>query len=192
MRFISLTIPRFGYYILEFVNMTNEIRLGARLRAARKAAGFSTAKSFLKRHKVPASTYSQHESGARTPDEETLKFYGKIFGVNINWLQNGEGQPFNKINLTQKNILNEELIDLKHWKPDSSTINQEILNTILTELISIHNAPLSSRQTKIIVKHVTQIYTDIISSSTSPNVQKQMIKPAVATYKRFVRRDGVK
>src|SRR5438128_2280233 len=90
-----------------------QIRLGARLRAARKAAGFNTSKAFLKKHKVPASTYSQHESGARIPDDTILEFYGKTFGVNIDWLKTGKGQPYKNINSKQDEIISEELIDIK-------------------------------------------------------------------------------
>jgi transcriptional regulator with XRE-family HTH domain len=91
--------------------MTNTIRLGARLRAARKAAGFKTSKEFLNKHSVPASTYSQHESGARVPDDETLKFYSKVFDINLDWLKKGNGQPFNNISISKKNIqIFEELV----------------------------------------------------------------------------------
>jgi transcriptional regulator with XRE-family HTH domain len=133
--------------------MTNTIRLGARLRAARKAAGFKTSKEFLNKHSVPASTYSQHESGARVPDDETLKFYSKVFDINLDWLKKGNGQPFNNISISKKNILSEELLELK--KP--VTLNQKLLIQIFEELVQ--DTKISSLKT--IIKQAVKIYAKL-------------------------------
>src|SRR5580692_4644305 len=109
------------------------IRLSARLRAARKAAGFKTSKSFIKKHKIPASTYSQHESGTRTPDDDTLKSYSKIFSVNFDWLTNGIGLPY-KYADKKDGILAEELLDLNHYK-NTNKLNMVLLNKTLKEIL---------------------------------------------------------
>src|SRR5579862_6047010 len=115
--------------------MANITRLGARLRAARKAAGFKTSKEFLKKHKVPASTYSQHESGARNPDDHALKFYSKVFRVNFNWLKSGKGNPYTNNNINKNTIMKEELLDIQSIK--KVEINQKILLKALTQSINI-------------------------------------------------------
>src|SRR5579872_7461018 len=106
--------------------MQDIIRIGARLRAARKAAGFKTAKSFLKKHKFPASTFSQHESGARIPDDKMLAFYSNVFKVNFAWLKNGKRHPYKKISAHQIGVMNEELADLKQLNPNKLSINIEL------------------------------------------------------------------
>jgi transcriptional regulator with XRE-family HTH domain len=114
--------------------MLKNIRLGARIRAARKAAGFKTSKQFTKNHKIPESTYSQHESGARYPNDEMLQFYCKIFEVNLNWLKTGNGNPYTQKNSRKNSIISDELIDLK--KPNiKNKIDQKLLERILIDLL---------------------------------------------------------
>jgi transcriptional regulator with XRE-family HTH domain len=138
--------------------MTGLIRLGARIRAARKAAGFKTAKSFLKKHKVPASTYSQHESGARTPDDQALKFYAKVFEVDLNWLKTGKGQPFTKTTPFQQETLAEESIQLKRKEP----INAELFKKIITRCIKMHTPKLSLKLIQSIAEESASTYNQQI------------------------------
>lgn len=134
------------------------IRLGARLRAARKAAGFKTSKSLVRKHKIPASTYSQHESGSRTPDDDTLKFYSKIFSVNLDWLKDGKGLPYSASSLSAKNIIKEELLDLSSLKK-STTINEHLLTKILSEIFLEKNTQnITANSIKKIVKEAIKIY----------------------------------
>ncbi|MEO8400571.1 MAG: helix-turn-helix domain-containing protein [Gammaproteobacteria bacterium] len=179
--------------------MTEMIRLGARLRAARKAAGFKTSKDFLKKFKIPASTYSQHESGSRTPDDDTLKFYSKALGVNFNWLLAGAGQPFKNINQIKKTILAEELIDLKNLDSNSQIlVNQKIASTsknslnitnpklvakILKELLNIQGICLSDNAAKSIAQETIKIYKRITSSTSSQNTQIKLLNEFFAAYK---------
>jgi transcriptional regulator with XRE-family HTH domain len=159
------------------------IRLGARLRAARKAAGFKTSKTFLKESKIPASTYSQHESGARIPDDKILKFYSKIFTVNFDWLKEGKGLPYSNPNLTN-NILEEELLDLNKFKLDPS-INQPILTTILHDLLSVHSEKIPNKLVKKIVIDSIKIYEIVISSIGSSNKnQQKILKKTLNSYKK--------
>lgn len=157
------------------------IRLGARLRAARKAAGFKTSKTFSKKNKVPMSTYSQHESGARMPDDETLKFYSKIFLVNFDWLKDGKGAPYSSIN-TAINMLEEELFDLNSFKPISS-INQNLLTSILSELISIHASKISNQTSKKIATDTLKIYKAISQRDTSDKNKMKILKHVLNEYK---------
>jgi transcriptional regulator with XRE-family HTH domain len=140
--------------------MSVTIRLGARLRAARKAAGFNTSKAFLRKYKIPASTYSQHESGARLPDDEMLKFYSKVFNINFNWLKTGDGQPHSRTSMIRKDIFSEELLDLR--KPEvAHIIHEKLLENILEELLQKSGTiPI-----KKIVKMTVQIYIKAISKN---------------------------
>ncbi len=140
--------------------MTTLIRLGARIRAARKAAGFKTAKAFLKKHKVPASTYSQHESGARTPDEEGLRFYTKVFDVDFDWLKTGKGQPFRKATSFKKEALTEESLVLRR----TDRINEELLAKILAQSIRDYAQKISSKVIQSIAEESAEAYNKQASS----------------------------
>jgi transcriptional regulator with XRE-family HTH domain len=68
--------------------------LSKRLRAARKAAGFKSAKEFAKEYGVPVSTYSQHETGKRSISSDLIMDYSAYFKIKPCWLLTGEGEPF--------------------------------------------------------------------------------------------------
>lgn len=165
--------------------MMETIRLGARLRAARKAAGFNTSKAFLKKYKVPASTYSQHESGARTPDEDTLRYYSKVFAVSFAWLKAGSGQPFGRSTLSKTNIMKEELLDLtplKSMKKQTmSQIDQPLLTTILTDLINFHTANKSKQALSVTVKDAVKLYANVINHANEN--KSQIAKKYLTDYK---------
>jgi len=133
--------------------MTEKIRFGARLRAARKAAGFRTALEFIKKNKIPASTYSQYESGARTPDDSTLRFYSKAFDVDFIWLKEGKGHPFSKSLPEKKNTLNEELLHLKISKNTPKLLSEIIRNSLNT-----HLPHLSKQISSKIIKNAVSNY----------------------------------
>ena len=165
--------------------MMDTVRLGARLRAARKAAGFKTSKAFLKKHKIPASTYSQHESGARMPDEETLTFYSKVFEVSLDWLSQGKGSPFSKPSNAKKNAIEEELLDLsilKNKKNYSLYINQELLTVILSEIISFNEAKPSL---SVSVKDALEIYVNVMSSTNTKEARMIAAKRLIKAYKKI-------
>ncbi|WP_331326497.1 LexA family transcriptional regulator [Methylobacterium fujisawaense] len=65
--------------------------MNERLRQARKAAGFSSARSAALRFKWGESTYGAHENGQNDFDEEKAKIYGQAFKVRPAWLLFGEG-----------------------------------------------------------------------------------------------------
>ncbi|EKD72815.1 MAG: hypothetical protein ACD_45C00578G0002 [uncultured bacterium] len=137
--------------------MTTIIRLGARIRAARKAAGFKTAKTFLKKHKVPASTYSQHESGARTPDDKALKFYSKVFDVGFDWLKNGKGHPYKKTDPAKKAIFAEESFEIKQI--NNKNLDIKLLTDIIEQLFKEAKIFHASKSAKGIANKVAKMYS---------------------------------
>ena|SRR3990167_10391069 len=171
--------------------MTINIRLSARLRAARKAAGFKTSKAFIKKHNIPASTYSQHESGSRLPDDKTLKFYSKTFDVNFDWLKSGKGNPFSTMSVHKKNTMDEELLNITHLSDAKSkkptpdiTIDQKLLSNLLEEIASLYQIKKTKPPFSIIVKGAVEIYADIISKNPMKKNLLKMIKSSLNTYKK--------
>ena len=67
--------------------------LGARIAALRKAAGMSQAK-LAEELKISPSAVGMYEQGRREPSVEILANIGRIFGVSLDFLVNGQpGSP---------------------------------------------------------------------------------------------------
>ncbi len=62
----------------------------ARLRQARIAAGFETAKHASDLMGMPQPTYNTHETGSRDFDVDDAQRYAQFFGVSAAWLLTGE------------------------------------------------------------------------------------------------------
>lgn len=64
-------------------------KIGRRLRIARKACGYKSARAFATKYSIPESTYSQHETGKRSLGPELLIFYSECLGIEPGWLVSG-------------------------------------------------------------------------------------------------------
>lgn len=65
--------------------------VAGRLKLARIAAGYRTAKSFAEKHQIPQPTYALHESGKRDLTNKVAERYAQLLGVTIEWLLFGRG-----------------------------------------------------------------------------------------------------
>lgn len=63
--------------------------IGNRLKAARKAAGFSSAIDAAAAQRINYPTYVAHENGTRGISGKMLELYAKRFGVTTDWLLSG-------------------------------------------------------------------------------------------------------
>lgn len=71
--------------------------IAKRLKAARIAAGYKTAKEFADKNDIPQSTYQLHETGKRgLTNHRTLMRYAEALGVPPGWLVTGEGPGLKK------------------------------------------------------------------------------------------------
>lgn len=161
--------------------MTTTIDLPSRIKAARKNAGFKTAKSFIETKEFPHSTYVQYETGRRMPNDEVLKKLCKLFKVNFDWLKYGHGTPLK--NGKSSGVIDGELLDVKAEASRPVGINEELLTKILEKLL-----PLAEKE-KLSIKKVSQaagsIYSDITQCEPDPELQAKMIMPAIAMFKRY-------
>src|SRR4051812_36151627 len=97
------------------IQLTEDI--AKRVRAARKAAGYKSAKEFANRYKIPLSTYSQHETGKRSINAELIINYSSYFTINPCWLLTGNGEPFFDDDQNQKErkaIIERETFSISH------------------------------------------------------------------------------
>ncbi|HTM64452.1 MAG TPA: helix-turn-helix transcriptional regulator [Gammaproteobacteria bacterium] len=72
-------------------SLVNEI--ASRLKSARKAAGYKSAKDFAIKQNIPVSTYSQHETGKRSINAELIIGYSSELQINPSWLLTGIDEP---------------------------------------------------------------------------------------------------
>lgn len=64
--------------------------IGARLKAAREAAGFKTAIEFALQNGIPQPTYALHEGGRRGLKWDVAENYGELLGVEAAWIMSGK------------------------------------------------------------------------------------------------------
>src|SRR5689334_5674002 len=70
--------------------MADQIEIGERLKQARIAAGFKSARAAAEALGVPTATYTQHENGRRGIGREA-DVYVRRFKVSLDWLMFGKG-----------------------------------------------------------------------------------------------------
>jgi transcriptional regulator with XRE-family HTH domain len=73
---------------------TSTLIIGERLKRARKAAGFKTAREFAVSNAMAESTYSQYETGKRAFNAHVLARLCIALQVNADWLLFGPAWPF--------------------------------------------------------------------------------------------------
>lgn len=68
-----------------------------RLRHAREAAGYKTAKAAAEALGISPETYRGHENGSRGITPARAKQYARLFGVDVGWLLYGESRRGDKL-----------------------------------------------------------------------------------------------
>jgi transcriptional regulator with XRE-family HTH domain len=174
--------------------------IGKRLRAARKAAGYRSATALSAAKHIPMSTYSQHESGKRALNADTLFYYGDLFGISAGWLLTGEGEPYAahiENADTKTSILSEELFDVANpgqlkmmeqtLQPITSRIahvDMKLFSEVclrIAPLFAVHHSALDQRE---LWDFAIEVYNGIISTSASDQDRLAMIDLSVASLKR--------
>lgn len=162
-------------------------QIGQRLRAIRKAAGYHSAKSFAKQHKFPESTYSQHETGKRSINAETLLEYSRLIGFNPGWLLTGTGIPFlsNDIQDSHYQQLEEELRKLNVGTNDFhvlplinnglSIVDTDTLSQVLTEILIALEKQAFKVNPELLIDFCINVYNSVISSGVNTQEQKKSI-----------------
>jgi transcriptional regulator with XRE-family HTH domain len=77
---------------------------GSRLKRARQAAGFASARAAAEALHIAVSTYIQHENGTRGFPDTRAPLYARRFKVSEQWLLYGKGEE------PQPSLLTEEVL----------------------------------------------------------------------------------
>lgn len=156
--------------------------LGARIKAAMNAAGYKTAISFSKENDIPYLTFAQHLQGRRTPTEEFLKLYSKKFGVNIQWLSTGEGDPLSHKNAEQKHRLEKNFkteLDKRQLDMDSG-IDVHLLVIIFEGVATLRKKyQLNEKKCAVIS---AKLYSQVFTTTQDKELQKKVVSAFIKTY----------
>lgn len=160
--------------------------LGARIKAAMKAAGFKTAKEFCEKYDIPYLTFAQHTQGRRHPTSDFLKLYSEAFGVTAHWIETGEGSPLSNqkkakqvLKLSQKEIDKRlQINQLLH-----TALDTELLTEIIKQLL-VENNIMKAKDAELIAKGTAFIYNDITTLKEEQETKFKMAKIAAQTFLR--------
>ncbi len=108
------------------------------MRAARRAAGYSSARDFATRHEIPESTYSQHETGKRSLSVNMLLRYSEVLNANPGWLLTGVGVPYHS-------EVNRQLTSQEDSDPTNRALANRMLDAI-TPLFAEYNIYLTDQR----------------------------------------------
>lgn len=89
-------------------------QLSERLKQARLAQGYATAKEFALKYNLKVSTYGLHEAGTRAMSFDVIEHYCELLAINPNWLLTGEGADQRPLTRDVPIIEWEEILHFPH------------------------------------------------------------------------------
>jgi transcriptional regulator with XRE-family HTH domain len=164
--------------------------LGFRLKAARRAKGFKSARLFAERAKTPPTTYAQHESGKRAINIERLLNYCDLLGIDPNWLIFGGDKPYITHSTTEKSLLETASTTIKQLHSPASLIEQIKDSPVLSIDMFLYNQIVTalfavSGELSISANEATafcvDVYNSIISTSADKSARTKMIKLSISS-----------
>ncbi len=173
-------------------NNATVVKVAARLRAARKAAGYKTARAFASQFQIPESTYSQRETGKRALTADIMLEYCELFKINPAWLLTGSGEPRTDSdhNKTIKILQATQAIDnapIQQYCPEITRqsvvkMDMTLWCDILAATQSIPDEVLNDYDDH--TDFYIEIYNSIITTSADTERRREMIKLSVNSLKR--------
>jgi transcriptional regulator with XRE-family HTH domain len=169
-----------------------------RLKTARIAAGFKSAKSFCDRYHIPASTYSLHETGGRSISPKLAQKYADILGVTFNWLITGTASAYSEPLLSNsKPISHEKFMELLKYNGNTHTdeafnvgldktknINPLVFSKILIGIMNALHEFKIYLDDEHATKKAIEIYDDIEKASNKSEEQIIMVGLSITVFKR--------
>lgn len=165
------------------------IGIAKRLKAARIAAGFKTAKDFATTENIPVTTYSQHESAKRCLTPELIVNYSTKFKINPYWLLTGLGEAFlGQVSHEKKTKLEGQLFPISaavtnHAK-NYKLIDQSLLKQILATAEFLFYDKTVTLSYAELVDYCFELYDTVSSLNLNETEKEKIIKLSVASLKR--------
>jgi len=159
--------------------------IGARLRIARGLAGFRSAREFTLKHSIPASTYSQHETGKRALSIELLLYYCELLNVSPLWLMTGNGSPQPNDLLLHAKKLSEALTPSStegstQANRQKTIVDAKLIATIFERAISLLPTQHAANNSGELVRFCFDIYDNVLELDEKS--QKNMIDLSMRSF----------
>ena len=177
--------------------MTKFRNAGIRLKTARMAAGFKSAREFCDEHSIPPSTYSLHETGGRAIRPKAAEKYAELLGINAIWLLTGAFSPYQTEATDESPVSDEEFMNLLKSQPKNGkssakqrsthtliSVNALVFSTVVSRMVCILNEFGILVDEESLSRKAVEIYTDIVQSSAQVKDQLTMINLSMTTFKR--------
>lgn len=170
---------------------------GARLKTARKVAGFKFALDFCKKYNISQATYSFHENGKRQINAKTAEKYAELLGVNAAWLLTGQGNPYDVQEKEKPPLPHDAFMELLKDQENQSSyglldspaeyvdhVNIKMMSRIILDMVNILNKINFKLTNDQLTKRACEIYEDITKSSDDIKEQYIMLPLALTTFQR--------
>ena len=183
-----------NFFYLDFMN---NFGVSIRLKAARIAAGYKSAKDFCERFAIPASTYSLHETGGRGLKKETAQRYAVFLDIDLEWLLHGTSRPYcAPIKNNSSPLSQDEFLSLLKYSGNPRVQRDDQAPGLLDQVqplllgkifIALHTEiqALKIDMDDIqLTQSATTIYQNIMNTSTLLEEQLSMIDLSVALFRK--------
>jgi transcriptional regulator with XRE-family HTH domain len=163
--------------------------IAKRLKAARKAAGFKSAKDFAKTRSIPLSTYSQHETGKRSINAELIISYSSQFQVNPSWLLTGDGEPYFEDNQKDKiAIIDREIFSISPKMQEKPNQYHHSDLELLKKILLMAGPFFEDKSIKLsyseLIHHCFEIYDSVSRLTADTEEKDKIINLTLSTLKR--------
>lgn len=144
-------------------------QIGLRLKSARKAANYKSARDFSSQYHIPETTYSQHEAGKRALKAETLIYYSRVLNVNPGWLLTGDHRSYTHEKKSggrsSQRKFSSKMMSIKRYKKisqDQSLAMEEFVNiidwnTLIEDLLS-----MDIHQFQLVKEYVAEVWNSTV------------------------------
>ena len=170
-------------------------QIGLRLRSARRAANFKSARTFAFQYNIPESTYSQHETGKRSLSPEMLLRYSDLLNVDPSWLLTGEGSP-NQDQVKQE-MTSPEIQNLKDYLDGSVNTIPPIKDRIalvdmdlFIDVLRAIAVTFSNDKIRVgyeeLLEFCIEVYNDVVTSAVNGRNRNSLINLSIFSLKRGI------
>jgi hypothetical protein len=172
-------------------------QIGLRLRSARRAANFKSARSFAFQNNIPESTYSQHETGKRSLSPEMLLRYSDLLNINIGWLLTGKGGSSIYQEQTKEGMISPEIQNLKDYLDGSvntippikdriALVDMDLFFDVLRAIaVTFSNDKIRVGYEELL-EFCIEVYNNVVSNSVNEKNRKSLINLSVSSLKRGI------
>ncbi len=160
---------------------TKETSIADRLKNARVAAGFTSARTFALKHSIPYITYSQHEAGKRELRPDVIVRYSELLKISPSWLLLGheDEKPAREKQHLETNYNN--FFSVSETNSKNSSINMDVFFEILSEVSKLSKKLALAPSEKDKMKLCIEIYNSIIIYDFDLILKNNVLKSLVNT-----------